>query len=150
MRIYMHKCVIYSGFYVSYVCLQCFDAVGWAAGRASSCKNWVVGCWHDYLGWGADLHMAQQMPLPLTISCSSKSRLVLPFLILPFWYLLTQVVPDKFQKSSMDCVSVCVYVSTVQCHTKLQHGTMCTAYKAINDNILYYLQSFGDTSSPDS
>jgi len=30
-----------------------------------------------YLGQGADLHMAQQMPLPLTISCSSKSRLVL-------------------------------------------------------------------------
>jgi len=27
---------------------------------------------------GADLHMAQLMPLPLTISCSSESRLVLP------------------------------------------------------------------------
>jgi len=26
------------------------------------------------------LHMAQLLPLPLTISCSSKSRLVLPFL----------------------------------------------------------------------
>jgi len=36
------------------------------------------------LGQGADL------PLPLTISCSSKSRLVLPF-----WYQLTQVYPDK-------------------------------------------------------
>ena len=32
------------------------------------------------LGWGADLHMAQVMPLPLplTVSCSSKSRSVLP------------------------------------------------------------------------
>jgi len=30
------------------------------------------------LGQGADLHMAQLMPLPLTISGSSKSRLVLP------------------------------------------------------------------------
>jgi len=30
------------------------------------------------LGQGADLHMAQLMPMPLTISCSSKSRLVLP------------------------------------------------------------------------
>jgi len=46
------------------------------------------------------LHIAQQMPLPLTISCSSKSRLVLTSLVLPFWYLLTQVVPDIFQKSS--------------------------------------------------
>jgi len=27
---------------------------------------------------GADLHIAQLMPLPLTISCSSKSKLVLP------------------------------------------------------------------------
>jgi len=27
---------------------------------------------------GVDLHIAQLMPLPLTISCSSKSRLVLP------------------------------------------------------------------------
>jgi len=30
------------------------------------------------LGQGADLHMAQHMSLPLTISCSSKSRLVFP------------------------------------------------------------------------
>jgi len=34
--------------------------------------------------------MTQLMPLPLTISYSSKSRLVLPF-----WYRLTRVVPDK-------------------------------------------------------
>jgi len=29
------------------------------------------------LGRGADLHLAQLMPLPLTVSCSVKSRLVL-------------------------------------------------------------------------
>ena len=52
--------------------------------------------------------MAQQMPLLLTISCSSKSRLVLPSWFLPFWYLLTRVVPDKFQKSSKTVVCVCV------------------------------------------
>ena len=39
----------------------------------------VVMC----LGQDADLHMAQLMPLPLTIPCSSKSRLVLP----SWWYL---------------------------------------------------------------
>jgi len=63
------------------------------------------------------LHITQQMPLPLTISCSSKSRLVLPFLVLPFWYLLTRVVPDKFHKSSKTivcvCVTRCMYVSGV-------------------------------------
>ena len=57
------------------------------------------------------MHMAQQMPLPLTISCSSKSRLVLTFLVLPFWYLLTRVVPDIFQKSSKTVVCVCVFHS---------------------------------------
>jgi len=36
------------------------------------------------LGQGADLHMAKLMPLPLTVSCSSKSRLVLPF-----WFYLS-------------------------------------------------------------
>jgi len=40
--------------------------VGWDAG--------VVIC----LGRGADLHMAQLMSLPLTVSCCSKFRLVLP------------------------------------------------------------------------
>ena len=50
---------------------------------------------------GADLHMAQLTPLPLTISCFSKSRLVLPF-----WYRLTQVVPEKGPLNG--CVCVCV------------------------------------------
>jgi len=48
-----------------------------------------------------------------SISCSGKSRLVLPFLVLPFWYLLTWVVPDKFQKSSKTIVCVCVCVLTM-------------------------------------
>jgi len=43
---------------------------------------------------GADVDMAQLMPLALTISCSSKSRLVLPF-----WYRLTQVFLDKIKRA---------------------------------------------------
>jgi len=39
------------------------------------------------LGRATDLHMAQLMPLPLTVFCFSESRL-----ILPFWYRLTRVV----------------------------------------------------------
>ena len=54
-------------------------------------KNRVVGCWRGYLsGQGADLHMAQLIPLPLTISCISKIHI-----FLPFWYWLTRVVPHK-------------------------------------------------------
>ena len=52
---------------------------------------------------GADSHRAQLMPLPLTVSCFSKSRLVFPC-----WYRLTQVVPDKGPLDA--CVCVCVYM----------------------------------------
>ena len=50
--------------------LQCFDAVGWVAGRASGLQKtewWGAGviiC----LERDADLHMTQLMPLPLTVS----------------------------------------------------------------------------------
>jgi len=40
------------------------------------------------LGRGANLHMVQLMPL--TVSCSSKSRF-----LFPFWYWLFQRVPNK-------------------------------------------------------
>jgi len=53
-------------------------------------KNCVVGAGMVIcLGWGADLHMAQLIPLPLTVSCFNKIQ------IIPFWYWLTLVVPDK-------------------------------------------------------
>jgi len=60
----------------------------------------------------ADLHTAHLMPVPLTVSCSSKSRLVLPF-----WYRLTRIVPDKGPLNGCVCVCVCVCVavSTVGC-----------------------------------
>jgi len=54
-------------------CLQCFDAVGWAAGRAPSLKKLTgevlawLSVWSEY----ADLHTVQLMPLPLTVSCFS-------------------------------------------------------------------------------
>ena len=41
-----------------------------------ACKKTVVGCWH-----GADLHMAQLMPLPLTVSCFSKIQIGFTFLV---------------------------------------------------------------------
>jgi len=52
---------------------------------------------------GAYLHMAQLMPLPLTVSCFSKSRLVLPF-----WYRLTRIVLDKWPLNG--CVCCCLLV----------------------------------------
>ena len=82
--------------FITQKCLQCFDAVGWAAGRApfiqfgfvllpkstrpvktESCGAGTVIC----LERGADLHTAQLMPLPLTVSCSSKIQIGFTFLV---------------------------------------------------------------------
>jgi len=59
-----------------------------------------------WLCQGTDLHMARLTPLQLTISCCSKSRLVLPF-----WCQLTQVVLDKIQegRKTFVCVTVSVW-----------------------------------------
>ena len=75
--------------------------VGWQEGHPACKKQsgWgagVVVC----LEQGADLHMAQLMPLPLTVSLASiKSRLVSHF-----WYWLTWVVPEKGPLNGCVCV----------------------------------------------
>jgi len=66
------------------------------------------------LGQGADFHMAQLMPLPLTISYSSKSRLVLPF----WWYLSGASSPGythTHNHFTALCVCVCVCVCMCVC-----------------------------------
>jgi len=62
-------------------CLQCFDAVGWAAGRAGTKTEWWVAGVVVCLERGADLHVAQLMPLPLTVSCFSKIKIDFTFLV---------------------------------------------------------------------
>jgi len=65
-------------------------------------KNWVVGCWCGYLSGArcrfaygpADANATQYF-------CSSKSRLVLPF-----WYRLTRVVPDKGPLNRCCCCTI--------------------------------------------
>ena len=47
----------------------------------------------------ADLHVAQLMPLPLTVSCFSKIQI-------SFCYRLTRVIPEKGPLNG--CVCVCV------------------------------------------
>jgi len=45
--------------------------------------RWVVGCWHGcLLGASADLHVAQLIPLPLTVSCFSKIQIGFTFVVL--------------------------------------------------------------------
>ena len=86
--------------------LHCFELPSvlwrcWMGGRKGiwPVKNeWLGAGLVICLERGADLHMAQLMPLPLTVS-SVKSRL----------YRLTWVVPEKGQLNVCVCVCVCVW-----------------------------------------
>ena len=51
---------------------------------------------------GADLHMAQLMPLPLTVSCSSKIQIGFTFLVLAH--------PGSPAQGAVKLVCVCVSV----------------------------------------
>ena len=86
--------------------------VGWQEGHPACKKTewWGAGiviC----LEREADVHMAQLMPLPLTVSCFSKIQIGFTFLvlalILSFWYRLTRVVPEKGPLNGCVCVSCC-------------------------------------------
>jgi len=55
-----------------------------------------------WLDRGADLHMAQRIPLPLTVSCFSKIHIRFTFLVPAHL-----VVPDK--RLLNGCVCVCVW-----------------------------------------
>ena len=65
---------VLSFYFVFSKSIQCFDTVGWAAGRASGLQKteWWGASMVICLERGADLHMASMMPLPLTVSCFKK------------------------------------------------------------------------------
>ena len=50
---------------------------------------------------GADLHMAQLMPLPLTVSCFSKIQIGFTFLVPAY--------PGSPGQRAVKCVCVCVF-----------------------------------------
>ena len=75
--------------------------VGWQEGHPA-CKKLsggVVVC----LEWGADLHMAQLMPLPLTVSCFSEIQI-------GFTFLVPAVPGSPGQRAVIKRVCVCVRV----------------------------------------
>ena len=97
----MHYCVMYVFcrfhklcIYISELLFSAFSVltllVGRQEGHPACKKQWwgagVVIC----LEQGADLHVAQLMLLPLTVSCFSKIQIGFTFL-----YRLTRVVPEK-------------------------------------------------------
>ena len=50
------------------------------------------------------MHMAQLMPLLLTVSCFSKIQIGLPF-----WYRFTRLVPEKRPLNGCVCVNEYYY-----------------------------------------
>jgi len=78
----------------------------WFGGRKGirPVKNWGVGCWRGYLS-GARCRLACSP----ADACHCHSLSLAPVksrLVLPFWYQLTRVVPDKGPLNGC----VCVYV----------------------------------------
>ena len=80
------------------LCLWCFGQQEWHL----ACKNWGAGmviC----VERGADLHRAQLMPLPLTVSCFSKIQIDFTFQM--------SAHPDKgsLSRCVWMCVCMCMY-----------------------------------------
>jgi len=78
---------------------KCYESGGkdlaadWYRWYAVWFKNWVVVCWPGCQSPArCRIAYTHLMPLPLTVSCSSKSSLVFPF-----WSRLTRVVLDTVQ-----------------------------------------------------
>ena len=108
----------------------------WLGGRKGirPVKNWVVGCCLVIcLERGADLHVAQLMPLPLTVSCFSKIQIGLPF-----WYRLTRVVPEKGPLNG--CVCVYHYYYTSRC--SVVHPLTCMSLLLIVYSVQSLLKLF--------
>jgi len=81
--------------------------VGWQKGHPA-CKKLSGGVleWLSiYLERGADLHMAQLMPLPLTVCCFSKIPIGFTFLVAAH--------PGSPGQRAIKRVYVCMYVTTV-------------------------------------
>ena len=92
--------------------------VGWQEGHPA-CKNWVLGCWRGCLQRGADLHMAQLMPLLLNVSCFSKIQVGFTFLILAH--------PGSPRQRAVEWVCVCV-VSAVMTQEVSENSFTCKVH----------------------
>ena len=86
--------------------LQCFDTVGWAAGRASGLYKQSGGV----LAWLSVWREVHTCIWPSGCHCHSLSLAsVKSTLVWPFWYRPTRVVPEKGPLNGCVCVCVCYF-----------------------------------------
>ena len=69
---------------------------------------------------GADLHMVQPMPLPLTVSSFTKIQIGFTFLV--------PADPGSPGKRAVKRVSVCISIVTLCCVTSTCHSTFNDTY----------------------
>jgi len=132
------KCSIYwnvgyLGVCLQCLCLQCFDAVGLAAGRASGLKKleWSGAGIVIWLERGADLHMAQLMPLSLTGSCFSKIQIGFSFLV------PAHLGSPGKRAVKRRCVSVCGYLGAICVLNGMTHGYVCLLLVLESGRVLF-------------
>ena len=93
-------------------------------------ENWVVECWRGYLS-GARCRLAYGPADATATHClvhaSVKSRLVVPF-----WYWLTWVVPDKGMLSSCCCFHPPLIILTMTMFMVLLSWPMIARVHAVN------------------
>jgi len=120
-------------------------------------KNWVVRCWCGYLsGVRCRLAHAQLMPLPLTISCSSKIQIGFTFLVpahpgSPGQRAVKRVCVCSFLNvlvvilTTVQLDRLCNILPTVQLHGNIRHFTCDQAFKwPLSDSVNYELCSYAN------
>ena len=115
------KCIYLLFYLLTYAQLYAFSALTLLVGRQEGhpvCKNWAVGCCLR----GAVLHMAQLMPLPLTVSWFSKIRTGFTFLV------PAHLGSPGKRAVKCVCVCVCVCARACVCMCVLMHSCVCFQY----------------------
>ena len=87
---------------------------------------------------GADLHMFQLMPLPLTVSCFSKIQIGFAFLVPPH--------PDSPGKMAVKRVCVCVCVSRRAFTTDGESARRCGDHCGAGEKAVMWQHRAGHTS----
>jgi len=123
--------MIVSPLYLFTYCLECFDTVGSASGRASGLQKiewWGVGVFICLERCADCLHMVQLMLLhhktPPSLA-SFKSRLALPF-----WCQITQVVLERDNLGNLGSHRLCLPSVLWQCYSE-EH----LVHKKLNDEL---------------
>ena len=124
------RCLVAHCYWCSTVCVFAFSALTVLVGRQEghpACRKLSGGV----LAWLSVWSEVQTCIWPSWCHCHSLSLASLKSrLVLPFWYWLTRVVPEKGPLNGCVCVCVraCVYVCVFICHPILSHFPATPAF----------------------